>query len=95
MTGGFVIVDNPQLRASYSQPLKKKYEDVTDLPKLEDGTTVDGNVYRAAKFEFGAQLKVDFKFNVNDNFAFSSQVLPILQRKGLVTIKAPATSNSM
>lgn len=75
LTGGFVIVDNPQLRASYSQPLKKKYEDVTDLPKLEDGTTVDGNVYRAAKFEFGAQLKVDFKFNVNDNFAFSSQVV--------------------
>ena len=74
LTGGFVIVDNPELRASYSQPLKKKYEEVTDLPKLEDGST-DGNVYKSAKFEFGAQLKVDFKVNVNDNFAFSSQVV--------------------
>lgn len=74
LTGGFVIVDNPELRASYSQPLKKEYEDVADLPKLEDGTT-DGNVYKTAKFEFGAQLKVDFKVNVNDNFAFSSQVV--------------------
>ena len=32
-------------------------------------------IYRGAKFEFGAQLKVDFKVNVNDNFAFSSQVV--------------------
>ena len=74
LTGGFVIVDNPQLRSSYSQPLKKQYENVAELPKLEDGT-VNGNVYKAAKFEFGAQMKVDFKVNVNDNFAFSSQVV--------------------
>ena len=74
LTGGLVIVDNPLLRSSYSQPLKKEYEDVADLPKLEDGTT-DGNVYQAVKFEFGAQLKVDFKVNINDNFAFSSQVV--------------------
>ena len=74
LTGGLVIVDNPLLRSSYSQPLKKEYEDVADLPKLEDGTT-DGTVYKAVKFEFGAQLKVDFKVNVNDNFAFSSQVV--------------------
>ena len=74
LTGGFVIVDNPKLRSSYSQPLKKKYEDVATLPTLGDGT-IDGNVYKAAKFEFGAQLKVDFKVNVNDNFTFSSQVV--------------------
>lgn len=75
LTGGFVIVDNPTLRASYSQPLKKEYEGVSQLPTLDDGTTVDGNVYKSAKFEFGAQLKVDFKVNVNDNFSFSSQVV--------------------
>ena len=74
VTAGLVIVDNPELRSSYSQPLKKQYEDVTDLPKLDDGT-VDGNVYKPVKFEFGAQLKVDFKVNINDNFAFSSQVV--------------------
>ena len=76
VTGGFVIVSNPELRSSYSQPRKKKYEGVedADLPKKEDGT-IDGNIYKAAKFEFGAQLKVDFKVNINDNFAFSSQVV--------------------
>ena len=75
VTGGFVIVDNPLLRSSYSQPLKKEYVNAAALPTLDDGTTIDGNVYKAAKFEFGAQLKVDFKVNVNDNFAFSSQVV--------------------
>ncbi len=75
LTGGFTIVDDPLLRQSYSQPLKKEYEGVTDLPKLDDGTTVDGNVYKAAKFEFGAQLKMDIKVNVNDNFSYTSQIL--------------------
>ena len=75
LTGGFTIVNDPLLRQSYSQPLKKEYEGVTDLPKLDDGTTVDGNVYKAAKFEFGAQLKMDIKVNVNDNFSYTSQIL--------------------
>ena len=77
LTGGFQIVDDPLLRKSYSQPLKKEYDGMTDdqLPKMDDGTTIDGNVYKAAKFEFGAQLKVDFKVNINDNFSYSSQVL--------------------
>lgn len=76
LTGGFVIVDNPLLRKAYGQPLKKHYENTpeSDLPKLETGE-IDGNSYKAAKFEFGAQLKVDFKVNINDNFAFSSQVV--------------------
>lgn len=76
LTGGFQIVKDPLLRKSYSQPVKKEYEGIAegDLPKLEDGN-IDGNVYRAAKFEFGAQLKVDFRVNVNSNFSYSSQVL--------------------
>jgi hypothetical protein len=35
----------------------------------------DGNAYRSARFEFGAQLKVDFAVNVNDNFKYTSQVV--------------------
>jgi hypothetical protein len=34
-----------------------------------------GNLYRAAKFEFGAQLKADAKVNVNDKFSYSTQVV--------------------
>ena len=76
LTGGFVIVDDPYLRKAYGQPLKKQWEgtEEADLPTDSDGN-IRGDVYKAAKFEFGAQLKVDFKVNVNDNFAFSSQVV--------------------
>lgn len=76
LTGGFVIVDDPLLRQSYSQPRKKEFENVADdqLPKDDKGN-ISGDIFKAAKFEFGAQLKVDFKVNVNDNFAFSSQVV--------------------
>ena len=34
-----------------------------------------GNLYRSANFEFGAQLKVDAKVNINDNFSYSTQVV--------------------
>ena len=39
ITGGFVIVDDPLLRKSYSQPLKKEYEGTAegDLPLDENG----------------------------------------------------------
>ena len=35
----------------------------------------DGSQLRSARFEFGAQLKVDAKVNVNDNFSYSTQVV--------------------
>ena len=57
LTGGFVIVTNPELRKTYS------------MKENADGT------FKAAKFEFGAQLKMDAKVNVNDNFAYSTQVV--------------------
>ena len=57
LTGGFVIVTNPELRKTYS------------MKENADGT------FKSAKFEFGAQLKMDGKVNVNDNFAYSTQVV--------------------
>ena len=69
LTGGFVIVRNAALRESYSMQLKKEYEGVTEnLP-------TDGSQFRSARFEFGAQLKMDAKVNVNDNFSYSTQVV--------------------
>lgn len=52
LTGGFVIVNNPALRGSYS---------------------VDAD--KSARFEFGAQLKLDAKVNINDNFSYGTQVV--------------------
>ena len=68
LTGGFVIVRNEALRESYSMPLKKEYEGVADAP-------TDGSQLMSSRFEFGAQLKVDAKVNVNDNFAYTTQVV--------------------
>ena len=69
VTGGFVIVNNAALREAYSMPLKKEYEGVTEnLP-------TNGTQFKSARFEFGAQMKMDAKVNVNDNFSYSTQVV--------------------
>ena len=69
LTGGYVIVKDAALRESYSMGLKKEYEGKTE------GVPTDGSQFRSARFEFGAQLKVDAKVNVNDNFSYSTQVV--------------------
>ena len=69
LTGDLVIVENAALRGSYSMPLKKQYEGVTE------GLPTDGSQYRSVRFGFGAQLKMDAKVNINDNFAYSTQVV--------------------
>lgn len=69
LTGGYVIVKNEALRESYSMPLKKEYEGATE------GVPTDGSQFRSSRFEFGAQLKMDAKVNVNDNFSYTTQVV--------------------
>ena len=69
MTGDLVIVKNEALRGSYGMALKKEYEGKTE------GVPADGSQLQAARFGFGAQLKMDAKVNVNDNFAYSTQVV--------------------
>ena len=70
LTGGFVIVRNEALRGSYSMPLKKEYEG-----KAEADIPTDGSQLASSRFEFGAQLKMDAKVNVNDNFSYTTQVV--------------------
>ncbi len=67
ITGGIVSVDRPELRGNYSMPVKYETFD-------EDGNLVETK-YKSAKFEFGAQLKIDIAVNVNDNFKYTSQVV--------------------
>ena len=69
VTGGFVIVKDEDLRASYSMPLKKQYEGKTE------GVPTDGSQYESSRFEFGAQMKIDAAVNINDNFKYSTQVV--------------------
>ena len=87
LTGGYVIVKDADLRKSYSMKPKKNTtaEMLADAEaKLAAAATPEevkaatwnlGNLYRAAKFEFGAQLKADAKVNINDRFSYSTQVV--------------------
>ena len=91
LTGGFVIVKDADLRKSYSMGLKKEYEVMKEEYAGVDASTLtgdnlakyerykaamdSGDAYRGARFEFGAQLKVDAKVNINDNFSYSTQVV--------------------
>ena len=89
ITGGFVIVKDAALRESYSMGYKKAYDaDNFDKLSADQKTAFEaaktdkannpvayGNYFRSAKFEFGAQLKMDAKVNINDNFAYSTQVV--------------------
>ena len=87
LTGGYVIVKDAELRKSYS--MKEKKTTTADMiaaaeANLAAATTKEetiaataalGNLYRAANFEFGAQIKADAKVNVNDKFSYSTQLV--------------------
>ena len=87
LTGGFVIVKDEVLRKSYSMKVKSTVSDemlaqandavsaATTKAEKDAANTALGNLYRSAKFEFGAQFKADAKFNVNDNFSYSTQLV--------------------
>ncbi len=79
VTGGLTVVADKKLRYSYSMERKNAYEDESAYPyeeTLEDGTEVaHGEYFRAAKFQLGAQLKVDLSIKVNDNFSYTSQLV--------------------
>ena len=74
ITGGFVIVTTPELRKTYA--MNEKSTTTEDMiAAAGDNAVALGKLYNPAKFEFGAQLKMDAKVNVNDNFAYSTQVV--------------------
>ena len=87
LTGGFVIVKDAELRKSYSMKVKATTSDemlaqandaisaATTKAEKDAANLALGNLYRSAKFEFGAQFKADAKFNVNDNFSYSTQLV--------------------
>lgn len=86
VTGGYVIVTDKKLRTAYGMQLRKgkTIEDVDAFKASEEFKALStakqneaiGNMfYRGARFEFGAQLKIDIKLNINDNFAYSTQIV--------------------
>lgn len=75
LTGGFVIVDNELLRKAYGMNLTKEFKEMDPTLQEYIDAIADGTAYRAARFEFGAQLKTDITVVVNDNIKYSTQVV--------------------
>ncbi len=82
VTGGFVIVTDAELRNNYGMELKQKEEEMSaDARAKYDEVVASGDLgaigdyYKGARFEFGAQLKADISVKVNDNFAYTSQLV--------------------
>ena len=63
-TAGFTIVSDPLLRADYGMDLR---------PGVV--TPTSGDDYQFGKFQIGAQLKADVKFNIDKKFLFESQLV--------------------
>ena len=68
LNAGFVIVRNEELRKTYGMDLYEQYKDTPAADILN-------SYYRPARFELGAQLKADAKFQVNDNISYTTQLV--------------------
>lgn len=66
LTGGFVIVLIEELRRTYGMKLKDEHA---------SAATPTPDMYRPYRFELGAKLKADLKFQINDNVKFASQLV--------------------
>ena len=62
LTGGLTICTNEALRASYGMKLKNE--------NIENPV---GKDYNQVLFQFGAQLKANFKIVINENFTYETQ----------------------
>ena len=85
LTGGYVIVTNKEFRKAYSMKLTKDFENefqdydaataTEEVKQRHDALLASGEAYRSARFEFGAQLTVDLKAKINDNFSYTTQIV--------------------
>ncbi len=79
LTGGFTVVMDEALRTDYGMQRREEFEDEASFPfkeTLEDGTVIThGEYYRSARFQLGAQLKLDVNAKINNKFTYYSQLV--------------------
>ena len=82
LTGGFVIVKDARLRKAYGMavadeenPDYKTALENYNAYKTPESLAVLGEFYKNSRFELGAQIKMDFKVNINTTFKFASQIV--------------------
>ena len=68
INAGYVIVQNEGLRKTYGMELLDQYKDTPAADILD-------SYYRSSRFELGAQLKADAKFQINDNISYTTQLV--------------------
>lgn len=75
LTGGYVIVNDPLFRKAYSMAVKKEYAELDPSSTEYADLLASGELYRGGRFELGAQVKIDAKVLINDNFAYTTQLV--------------------
>ena len=68
LNAGLVSVHEESLRKTYGMALQKEYENLAP-------EAIQPGHYRATRFELGAQVKADAKFQVNDNITYTTQLV--------------------
>ncbi|MBQ9893686.1 MAG: DUF3078 domain-containing protein [Bacteroidales bacterium] len=71
ITGGVVIVSDDLLRYTYGMDLVKGSSYTDRKQAYTDGFYSD---FRPVRYEFGAQLKIDAKWVINENFTYTTQL---------------------
>ena len=69
LTGGFTIVTNQALRSSYGM------KELTPAVKDEEGNITTPATYASTLFQFGAQVKANFKLVINKNLKYETQAV--------------------
>jgi hypothetical protein len=76
LTGGFTIVSNPVLRSSYGMKLGVAEDDAAYTAAVAGGDAAQiGGFYKSALFQFGASIKANAKFSINDKFNYETQLV--------------------
>ena len=70
ISGGAVIVNTPSLRYTYGMELREN--DSKDARKAAQDAA-DYLLFRSVRMEFGAQLKADASWVINDRFSYTTQ----------------------
>lgn len=70
LSGGAVIVGIPELRYTYGMELKENNSDDARKAAYAAG---DYDLFKAVRMEFGAQIKADASWVINDSFSYSTQ----------------------
>lgn len=107
IAGAYVIVMDEYLRKNYSMNPKRlttetmlaqaedalaAAQETGEKASIEEAALKLGNLYQGARFELGAQLKMDAAVSVNDNFKYSTQVVLFYNYLGALNVvggKAP------